>query len=35
LAAQEVLNSLIACDWLENQFEHRVAGGPDEDGHDV
>jgi hypothetical protein len=23
LAAQEVLNSGVACDWLENQFEHR------------
>jgi hypothetical protein len=23
LAAEEELHSLVACDWLENQFEHR------------
>ena len=27
LTAQEVLNSLVACDRLENQFEHRQLAG--------
>jgi hypothetical protein len=36
LTAEKTFYSLLACDWLENQFEHRGwPAGNDEDGYYV